>query len=260
MRRICARRSCWPSDRVRQAAAEDPALRGMGTTLVGRRGRRQPAACPCRGFAALSAQRRGSLRCLTRDHSVLREQWDAGMIDAGSPGAAHLRGLLTRAVGVDDLVEPDVGVMRLEPEDIYLLCSDGLTDMVPDAAIAEVLATLEANPPLAAEHLIDLANDRGAWIMCRSSWFRPVLQCGSAQNSVKAASDRKSNAQVDFEHGWTGAEGNAPREGAHHHRPQAAQRHPDRQSRHQRRACSDRHHPQRCLSRRGSPTAPTEPT
>lgn len=150
------------NDRVRQAAAEDPALRGMGTTLVGACFRGDGSLLHAHvGDSRLYQFREGGLRCLTRDHSVLREQWDAGMIDAGSPGAAHLRGLLTRAVGVDDLVEPDVGVMRLEQDDIYLLCSDGLTDMVPDAAIAEVLATLGANPPLAAEHLIDLANDRG---------------------------------------------------------------------------------------------------
>ncbi len=148
--------------RVCNAAAEDPGLRGMGTTLVGVCFRADGSLLHAHvGDSRLYQLREGRLRCITRDHSVLRAQWDAGMIDAVSPGTALLRGLLTRAVGVDEQVEPDVGVVRLEPEDVYLLCSDGLTDMVPDADIAEVLATLGVNPPLAAGHLIDLANDRG---------------------------------------------------------------------------------------------------
>ncbi|WP_346287319.1 protein phosphatase 2C domain-containing protein [Zoogloea sp.] len=150
------------NSRVRSAAAADPGLRGMGSTLVGACFRADGSLLYGHvGDSRLYQLRDGVLRSLTRDHSVLRAQWDAGMIDAGSPGTALLRGLLTRAVGVDEQVEPDVAVLRLEPEDIYLLCSDGLTDMVTDADIAEVLATLGVNPPLAAEHLIDLANDRG---------------------------------------------------------------------------------------------------
>lgn len=150
------------NSRVRDAAAEDPGLRGMGTTLVGVCFRADGSLLHAHiGDSRLYQLRGGRLRCLTRDHSVLRAQWDAGMIDAVSSGTALLRGLLTRAVGVDEQVEPDLAVLRLEPEDVYLLCSDGLTDMVPDADIAEVLATLGVNPPLAAGHLIDLANDRG---------------------------------------------------------------------------------------------------
>jgi serine/threonine protein phosphatase PrpC len=52
-------------------------------------------------------------------------------------------------------------VFPSEPDDHYLLCSDGLTDMVPDADIAEMLVTLGGSPQVAAEHLVDLANDRG---------------------------------------------------------------------------------------------------
>jgi serine/threonine protein phosphatase PrpC len=101
------------------------------------------------------------LECLTRDHSVLRAQCDAGMIGAASEGPAALRGLLTRAIGVEAEVVSDVAAFSLEPDDHYLLCSDGLTDMVPDADIAEILVTLGGSPQVAAEHLIDLANDRG---------------------------------------------------------------------------------------------------
>lgn len=150
------------NDRVHHAATVDPVLRGMGTTLVATCFRADGVLLYAHvGDSRLYQLKDGALRCLTRDHSVLRAQWDAGMIDAGSSGLAQFRGLLTRAVGVDEQVEPDVAALSLEPEDIYLLCSDGLTDMVPDSDIAEALATLGVNPQLAAEHLIDLANDRG---------------------------------------------------------------------------------------------------
>jgi protein phosphatase len=58
-------------------------------------------------------------------------------------------------------VMPDVASFVLKADDVYLLCSDGLTEMLPDADIADVLGALGGSPRLAAEHLIDLANDRG---------------------------------------------------------------------------------------------------
>lgn len=147
---------------VYDTACEDVLLRSMGTTLV--------AVCFCPdgrmiachvGDSRLYRLRAGALECLTRDHSVLREQCDAGMIGAESEGAPSLRGLLTRAVGVDAQVQPDLIVAPVWADDVFLLCSDGLTDMLPDAEILHVLDALGANPRLAAEHLVDLANDQG---------------------------------------------------------------------------------------------------
>lgn len=144
-------------------AQRDPFLQHMGTTLAG--------VCVCPSSGRLLACHVGDSRiyrwrsdvldCLTRDHSVLREQSDAGMIDPLGSGSAALRGLLTRAVGVAVCVEADVADFPLQDGDIYLLCSDGLTDMLPDAEIADVLGALGGAPRLAAEHLVDMANDRG---------------------------------------------------------------------------------------------------
>ena len=113
------------------------------------------------GESSASRLRGDSLTCLTRDHSVLREQWEAGMIESESSAPIGLKGLLTRAVGVSANVVPDVTISTLLPGDVYLLCSDGLTEMLPDADIAHVLGALGGNPQLAAAHLVDLANDRG---------------------------------------------------------------------------------------------------
>ncbi|MBS0370025.1 MAG: serine/threonine-protein phosphatase [Proteobacteria bacterium] len=144
-------------------AQRDPFLRQMGTTLVGIC---LPDSCDrllaCHvGDSRIYRWRNDVLDCLTRDHSVLREQCDAGMIDPLAPGPVELRGLLTRAVGVAACVEADVADFPLQDGDIYLLCSDGVTDMLPDTEIADVLGALGGAPRLAAEHLIDLANDRG---------------------------------------------------------------------------------------------------
>ncbi|MEN9428755.1 MAG: hypothetical protein RLZZ220_3104 [Pseudomonadota bacterium] len=143
-------------------ASSDPSLRSMGTTLVAVCLRADGTLLTCHvGDSRIYRWRDEALTCLTRDHSVLREQRDAGMIVPPSRAGAALRGLLTRAVGVAASVVPDLTVSVIQAGDIYLLCSDGLTEMLPDADIAEVLGALGANPRLAAEHLVDLANDRG---------------------------------------------------------------------------------------------------
>lgn len=147
---------------VFDASVEDRRLRGMGTTLVGLCVRPDGVLLGCHvGDSRLYRLRGARLSCLTRDHSVLREQCDAGIIRSESSGPAALRGLLTRAVGVAAEVRPDMLYLAFEPGDVYLLCSDGLTEMLADADIADVLFTLACNPRLAVEHLIDLANDRG---------------------------------------------------------------------------------------------------
>ena len=144
------------------AACADPALRRMGTTLVAACFRSDDTLLTCNvGDSRLYRLRGDVLSCLTRDHSVLRAQCDAGMIESESNGPPALRGLLTRAVGVAGCVVADVTISTLQLGDVYLLCSDGLTEMLPDADIAHVLGALGGNPQLAAEHLVDLANDRG---------------------------------------------------------------------------------------------------
>ncbi len=144
------------------AACQDPRLRRMGTTLAAAYFRADGTLLVSHvGDSRIYRLRDDVLDCLTRDHSVLREQCDAGMIQSESSGPLALRGLLTRAVGVAADVVPDVAHFVPLPEDIYLLCSDGLTEMLPDADIADVLCALGRSPRLAVEHLIDLANDRG---------------------------------------------------------------------------------------------------
>lgn len=104
--------------------------------------------------------RDGEFRQLTRDHSLLQEQLDAGLISAEEAALSPQRNLLTRALGVMATVEVEVHVHPVVPDDLFLLCSDGLTDMLADAELAELLAApggLEQK----ATALVAAANARG---------------------------------------------------------------------------------------------------
>jgi protein phosphatase len=104
--------------------------------------------------------RDGILTQLTRDHSLLQEQVDAGLLTPEQVHAFGYRNFITRALGVEDTVVLDIHDFEVRPGDIYLLCSDGLTDMVDDADIQSVLGdtdSLEAK----AGTLVEWANRHG---------------------------------------------------------------------------------------------------
>jgi protein phosphatase len=97
---------------------------------------------------------------LTRDHSLLQEQIDAGLISPEQAAHSHQKNLVTRAVGVEDVVLLEAHVHAVHPDDWFLLCSDGLSDMLDDPRIAAVLAE-HTEIDKAAQALIDAANQAG---------------------------------------------------------------------------------------------------
>ncbi len=105
--------------------------------------------------------RRGRLELMTHDHSILQEQIDLGMVSARDAETSHNRHLVTRGLGLKNEVEISMSEGAAQSGDIYLLCSDGLNDMVEDADIELVLDSLQANLPLAARQLVMIANDNG---------------------------------------------------------------------------------------------------
>jgi len=104
--------------------------------------------------------RAGDLAQITKDHSLLQEQMDAGLITAQQAATSSNKNLVTRALGVEDAVLLEVNEHRVEPGDIYMMCSDGLSDMVDDEGIAKILGN---DVPLEqkAAQLIDAANANG---------------------------------------------------------------------------------------------------
>jgi protein phosphatase len=142
------------------AANSNPQYAGMGTTLV--MGVFQDARTLIGhvGDSRCYRLREGALVQLTRDHSLLQEQIDAGLLTPEQAQFATHKNLVTRALGVEDTVLLEVSEYRAEEGDLFLLCSDGLTDMMSDERIAAILVTagtLEEK----CHALVDAANDFG---------------------------------------------------------------------------------------------------
>ena len=83
--------------------------------------------------------RANRLEQITKDHSLLQEQIDAGLITLEQAAVSPIKNLVTRALGVELAVTLDVSEFSVEPGDMYLMCSDGLTDMVSDEVVARIV-------------------------------------------------------------------------------------------------------------------------
>ncbi|OHC69471.1 MAG: protein phosphatase [Rhodocyclales bacterium GWA2_65_20] len=146
---------------IYQAAQSQPQYAGMGTTLVMAVFHDNAVTIAHIGDSRLYRLRGEEFGPVTRDHSLLQEQIDGGIITAEQARHSQNKNLVTRALGVDPAVEPEVRDYDVLPGDIYLLCSDGLNDMVDDEEISMTLQALAANLELCATQLVQMANDNG---------------------------------------------------------------------------------------------------
>ena len=143
------------------AAQKDPHCAGMGTTLVVCLFYDDFLTVGHIGDSRLYRMRNDVLEQVTRDHSLLQEQIDSGLISKEDARSSHNKNLVTRAVGIDPDVEAEVHSYDVEVDDIFLLCSDGLNDMIEDDEIQMTLITLRSNLELTAQQLVQAANDAG---------------------------------------------------------------------------------------------------
>lgn len=143
------------------AAQSQPQYAGMGTTIVSGLFYDNRVAVAHIGDSRMYRLRGEVFEGITRDHSLLQEQIDSGMISKADARVSQNKNLVTRAVGIDAVVQAEVHVHNVKRGDIYLLCSDGLNDMVEDEDIADAVRTLKSNLPLLASQLIQAANDNG---------------------------------------------------------------------------------------------------
>ena len=155
-------------ERIEQANAEiyfaaqsHPQLYGMGTTLLVAWFYDNMVTLAHLGDSRAYRLRGDLLERLTRDHSLLQEQLDSGIISAEEARFSLSKNLVTRALGVNLTVEPEIRDFSVQRGDVYLLCSDGLNDMVGDVEIGETMRALAADPVAAAERLVQMANDNG---------------------------------------------------------------------------------------------------
>lgn len=142
------------------AANSIPQYAGMGTTLVVGVFRDRRLLVGHIGDSRGYRLRAGRLQQLTRDHSLLQEQVDAGLLTAEQAAHSANRNLVTRAVGVEDTVLLDTHLHEVQPGDVYLLCSDGLSDMLDDDAITQIIQGADGLEE-AAGALVDAANEAG---------------------------------------------------------------------------------------------------
>jgi protein phosphatase len=172
------------NDAVHREAEGSLKLSGMGTTLVALLWEDVPdSPTPAVWLAHVGDSRcyrlrSGALELLTRDHSVVEEQVRAGLISRIDAAFSPIRNVITRAIGSQPTVEPDIAAHAIQPGDLYLLASDGLTRDLNEATIARVLTrtasraalaeanalgptTLKALLDGACRALVDAANAKG---------------------------------------------------------------------------------------------------
>lgn len=138
-----------------------PQCAGMGTTLVMAMFTNNKVLVGHIGDSRMYRLRAEEFKQITEDHSLLQEQIKSGLITPEQAKQSHNKNLVTRALGVDPEVELELHEYDVEVGDLYLLCSDGLSDLVEDNEIFDVLTALGSNLELAAQQLVQMANDNG---------------------------------------------------------------------------------------------------
>jgi len=169
------------ADRVREAveaasyaiyhrARAEPSLSGMGTTVCAMvmRPSQETQRLDCVlghvGDSRVYIYRRGKIQQITEDHSVVNEQIKAGVITPEEAKTSRYRNIITRSVGFEEDVLVDVLGWWAEAGDVYLICSDGLTNFVDTDELAELVegeGEGEAVVSRLPKRLVDLANERG---------------------------------------------------------------------------------------------------
>src|SRR5882757_112567 len=147
--------------RVLEAMRKDAKLRGMGTTVVAAMADDGKISVAHVGDSRAYMIRDGKISRITNDHSWVYEQVQAGMLTEAEAEKHPLRNVITRALGGALSVTPDASEIDSKPGDVYLLCSDGLTGMVPEEQILELVTANSDDLEQACRELIDTANERG---------------------------------------------------------------------------------------------------
>jgi protein phosphatase len=149
-------------DEVLGAIRKDRRLYGMGTTVVAFLLAGEQAVVAHVGDSRAYRLRDGRLELLTQDHTWVNEQVVAGFLSEDQARVHPLKNVVTRALGGDRDVTVDLRELRVQPGDLFLLCSDGLTTMLPDDEIhRRALADRPSQPERVCRELVDAANARG---------------------------------------------------------------------------------------------------
>lgn len=145
---------------IRKCAEESSDLEGMGTTVVAATCDEDVLLVANVGDSRLYIVNQKEIRQITRDHSLVEEMVRMGGIGREEARNHPDKNIITRAVGADDVVKPDFFTVRLNPGDMVLMCTDGLTNMLEDE---EIRMILEESRDIVekAEELVKAANEKG---------------------------------------------------------------------------------------------------
>ena len=146
---------------IYQTAQSQTNCEGMGTTIVACMFYDDKISIAHVGDSRAYRLRAGQLEQITLDHSLLQELVDRGFYSTEEAQRSTNRNYVTRALGVEPTVDVEVHEHAVLPDDVYLLCSDGLPDMVEDDDIHLTISTFNASLDVVGQQLIDLANDHG---------------------------------------------------------------------------------------------------
>ena len=146
--------------KLRTHASENFAGRTMGCTIVALIAGGYVGVCLWAGDSRLYRLRRGELRQITRDHSPLEEAVDRGLMSVEEAAERPESSVITRAVGGQGELHLDIIVFEMEPDDIYLLCSDGLYRELENKEMLAILTSRSVEESV--DELLDCALERGA--------------------------------------------------------------------------------------------------
>ena len=146
---------------INKASLENPKYSGMGTTCVGAYFVEEGVIIAHVGDSRCYRLRDGELRQMTEDHSLANEYIRSKILKPEELASFPYKNVITRAVGLSDCVEVETNFFEHEDGDIYLLCSDGLSDPVHEDQMREILMKYADDLPRACRELIIAANTNG---------------------------------------------------------------------------------------------------
>jgi len=156
------RRAAGDANRaILERAQADAAHGGMGTTMVAAWIADSVVSVAHVGDSRAYVSNRDGFESVTRDHSLVEAQVQAGLIDREQSLKSAHQNILLRALGREPDVDVEMNELPIGPGDRLLLCTDGLTRMVEDQGLAEALTRFRGDPQGACDHLIATANDNG---------------------------------------------------------------------------------------------------
>ncbi len=151
----------FANDEINLHAKTHPECTGMGTTIVMTLFHNNKVILASVGDSRIYRFRKGELKQVTTDHSLVQEMIDNGYMSEEEAINSTNRNLITRALGIAEDVNVDVTEHSVEKKDIYLLCSDGLSDMITDDKIFSILVKSREDLERAGKDLVELAKEHG---------------------------------------------------------------------------------------------------